>query len=65
MNNLNDHDDYVYVYREPNSIELIGYAMNDISKAKELETMLPTEYSNKLSRAYTLLDEVQEYLYEH
>ena len=58
-------EDYEYIYQEPNSIELIGYAMNDISKAKKLASQLPPDYSQKLSNAYTLLYEVQEYLYEH
>lgn len=54
-----------YIYREPNSIELIGCAKNDISKVLKPESQLPLEYFNKLSQAYALLDEVQEYLYEH
>ena len=54
-----------YIYCEPNLIELIGCAKNDIAKVLKLESQLSLEYFNKLSQAYALLDEVQEYLYEH
>ena len=65
MNQDSFPDDYVYIYRAPNSIELVGYAMNDISSAIDLEPLLPNEYRTMLSRAHALLEEVREHLYNH
>jgi len=52
-----------YDYYLPNVIELIGYANNHISQAKELCSDLSDEWLEKLSQAYHLLEQVQEYLY--
>ena len=41
---------------EPNAIELLGL---------EKENKLPIRYKNKLSIAYMLLDEVQEFLFNN
>lgn len=56
-------EDELYLLFETNSIELIGYAKNNIVEAKEKEINLPTEYIEKMEKAYSLLHEVQEYLY--
>ena len=50
---------------EPNAIELLGFAKNNIVEAKETEHKLPIRYKNKLSIAYMLLDEVQEFLFNN
>lgn len=57
--------DTVLEYREPSAIELIGFAKNDIVDSKNLTADMPQEYKEKLSLAYSLLNEVQEYLYNH
>lgn len=50
---------------EPNAIELLGFAKNNIVEVKEKENKLPIRYKNKLSIAYMLLDEVQEFLFNN
>ena len=50
---------------EPNAIELLVFSQNNIVEAKEKENKLPIRYKNKLSIAYMLLDEVQEFLFNN
>lgn len=50
-------------YLEISPIELLGYAKNNIVEVEDRVLKLPQEYTDKLSQAYRLLDEVQEYLY--
>lgn len=50
---------------EPNTIELLGYAKNNIVEAKEKAPNLPSEYKEELSRAYSLVHKVQEYLFNN
>lgn len=50
---------------EPNAIELLVFAKNNIVETKEKENKLPVKHKNKLSIAYMLLDEVQEYLFNN
>ena len=38
---------------EPNAIELLGFAKNNIVEAKEKENKLPIRYKNKLSSIRT------------
>lgn len=51
------------IYTEPCPIELLGYAKNDIVEAKRLAYTLPKEQLAMLSKAYALLDGVQEYIF--
>lgn len=48
---------------EPCPIELLGYAKNDIVEAKRLAYTLPKEQIDQLSKAYAILDGVQEYIF--
>lgn len=48
---------------EPCPIELLGYAKNDIVEVKRLVCTLPKEQLAMLSKAYALLDGVQEYIF--
>mgnify|MGYP003300593526 CR=1 FL=1 len=50
-------------YVEVDSIEILGYAINDIAEANAKAKDLPEEYRDKLCDAYALILEVQEYLY--
>ncbi len=61
MNNYND----MYEYFEINLIELLGCTKNNIVEAKEKVKDLPEKYKEKLSHAYDLIDEVQEFLYNN
>lgn len=51
------------------TIEIVGYAKNDIAKTHSrikklvVEGLMPRDIENKLKQAYNLLDEVQEFLY--
>ena len=49
--------------RKPNSVELLGYAQNEIVQTIQVVRTLPPEQKEKLCTAYYLLKEVQEYLY--
>lgn len=49
--------------RKPNSVELLGYAQNEIVQTIQIVRTLPPEQKEKLRTAYYLLKEVQEYLY--
>lgn len=51
-----------YSPMELNSIESLGYSKNHLVEALETGG-LPPEYEDKLHQAYSLLDEVQEYLF--
>jgi len=62
--NMNMNNKESFGYYEPNTIEILGYAKNNIVDVKEKERKLPAKYRNKLSKAYALLDEVQDYLFE-
>lgn len=64
MKELNNILNEINNEREPNSIELLGFAKNNIVDVKNSEKELPTYLSEKLSQAYALLDEVEEYLYD-
>lgn len=56
-------DDQKKRTRKPNSIELLGYAQNEIVQTIQAVRTLPQEQKEKLRTAYYLLKEVQEYLY--
>lgn len=51
------------LFPEPCPIELLGYAKNDIVEVKRLACTLPKEQLAMLSKAYALLDGVQEYIF--
>ena len=51
------------LFPEPCAIELLGYAKNDIVEVKRLACTLPKEQLAMLSKAYALLDGVQEYIF--
>lgn len=51
------------LFPEPCPIELLGYAKNDIVEVKRLAYTLPKEQLAMLSKAYALLDGVQEYIF--
>ena len=51
------------LFPEPCPIELLGYAKNDIVEAKRLAYTLPKEQIDLLSKAYAILDGVQEYIF--
>ena len=53
--------DSIFDMPELNSIELLGYAKNNVIEAKEKASNLPMEYKDKWNNAYSLLHEVQEY----
>lgn len=61
MANFTDFDWPVF---ELNAIELLGHAKNNIVEAKEKAPELSQEYLDKLSFAYSLLNEVQECLFK-
>lgn len=48
---------------EPNVIELLGFAKNNISEAKTKMPNISSVYLDRLNKAHSLLHEVQEYLY--
>ena len=50
-----------YLHMSP--IELLGYSKNNIMEVKEKTEGIPQTYIDKLDQAYTLIDEVQKYLY--
>lgn len=52
-------------FDEPCAIEYLGIAKNAIVDAKNTETALPVFLTEKLGRAYALLDEAQEALYNN
>lgn len=62
MSNNSNNDLYFW---EPNSIELLGYAKNSIIEAKDKVSNVPQKYLDKLSNAYALLTDVQEYLFNN
>lgn len=51
------------MYPEPNAIELLGYAKNDIVQVLQSTYTLPPELRKKLQEAYRYLSEGQEYLF--
>lgn len=51
------------MYPEPNAIELLGYAKNDIAQVLQSTYTLPPELRKKLQEAYRYLSEGQEYLF--
>ena len=50
---------------EANTIELLGYAKNNVVEILTSESELSGAQAQKLHQAYALLDEVQEYLYNN
>lgn len=48
-----------------NSIELLGFAKNNIIEVQDIEKALPLEFAADLKQAYCLLDKIQEYLYQN
>lgn len=54
-----------FEYLNLTPIELLGYAKNNIIESRWKIENLPCDYEMKLNKAYTLLDEVQEYLFSH
>ena len=61
------HRDFVHevsrTFEEPNTIELLGYAKNEILEVKTKESSAPGGVIQILGLVYTLLDSVQKYLY--
>ena len=57
-----EKDTFSY-YPSITPIELLGYSKNDIIEAKKMVENLPDTIIGKLNQAFSLLDEVQEYLY--
>jgi hypothetical protein len=57
-----EEDTFNY-YSSVTPIELLGYSKNDIIEAKKMVENLPDTIIDKLNQAFSLLDEVQEYLY--
>lgn len=55
----------IYELHPISEVELLGHAKNNIVEVKEMVLSLPCEYWIMLSQAYEMLDEVQEYLYNH
>lgn len=60
----NGKEDYVH-FIESDPIVILGYAINEIVEVKDKTKYLSNEYKDKLSDAYALLNEVQEYLFEN
>lgn len=54
-----------FEYLKLTPIELLGYAKNNIIESRRKIENLPCDYEMKLKIAYDLLDEVQEYLFNH
>lgn len=52
-------------FREPNAIELLGYAKNSIIEALEHSSDFKQEHMQSLNKAYSLLDKVQDYLFNN
>lgn len=50
--------------RTPNTMELLGYAKRKIVQAMQVDTCLPYDKRKKLSKAYDLLDEVENFLHD-
>lgn len=55
----------IFEYLNLPPIELMGYAKNNIVEAASKAENLPYRYTLKLRKAYILLNNVQEYLYNH
>lgn len=54
-----------FTYYEANSIELLGYAKNNIAEAEEKISGLPINFKKNLQLVNKLLTEIQEYLFTH
>lgn len=52
-------------YMDYNPVVLLGYAKNNIVEVKQSGKPLPLEFIDKLSLAYQLLDQVQQYVFEN
>ena len=50
---------------ELSAIELLGFIKNDIVDIKQIIVDIPQEYKDRLILAYSLINDVQEYLYNH
>ena len=59
------YNDEIYEPHPISSIELLGYAKNDIAEVQEIEDRLPEKYRTVLTLAYNMLSDVQEYLYNN
>ena len=62
------NDTYYTDIYEPHpisEIELLGCAKNNIAEVEEMILSLPYEHWLMLAQAFELLDQVQEYLYNH
>jgi len=46
-------------------VELLGYAKNCIVEVQVAEPKLPIDVKDRLVKAYLMLDEVQEFLYDN
>lgn len=57
------NDENYLKFREPNAIELLGYAKNSIVEAMEQFSDFKQEHLQSLNEAYSLLDGVQNYLF--
>ena len=54
----------MFDYLDVSSIELLGYAVNNISEAIEKESSIPSELKQKLEESIYMVREVQEHLYK-
>ena len=54
----------MFDYLDVSSIELLGYAVNNISEAIEKESSIPNELKQKLEESIYMVREVQEHLYK-
>ena len=54
----------MFDYLDVSSIELLGYAVNNISEAIEKESSISSELKQKLEESIYMVREVQEHLYK-
>lgn len=60
-----DHYSDIYEPHPISDVELLGHAKNNIVEVQEMELSLPPECWDMLSQAFKMLDQVQEFLYNH
>lgn len=60
-----NNNSYIFEPHPIGEVELLGYAKNNIVEVEEMVSGLPYDCWVMLSRAFELLDQVQEYLYTH
>lgn len=59
----NNNTNTIFTLYEANSIELLGYAKNDIAEAEAKSADMPIKYKKQLRLVNDILTEVQEYLF--